>query len=152
MRDVRTNNTSVSTDDEDDEVDSEGFSSSELRKAEAASRAALAMPFYGATTSRAIEPLSDEECDSLGTFAATPSSLSEVADPQARPSTDIDTDVVQSWLPPPPHFPSAGPVISSTDIQTEVVQSWTLPPPPTPHAAPEKIKGASRTKKNLKNL
>ncbi|KAG8897932.1 hypothetical protein FRC01_011100, partial [Tulasnella sp. 417] len=135
---MRSEDTSLSTDDEDDEVDAQGFSRSEQRKAEAASRAALAMPFYGATTSRAIQPLLDEEWDSLGKFAATPSTLSEVAQPQVPSSTGSKTDVVQTWLPPPPPVNSAGPVPSSTDIQTEVAQSWTLPPPPHGDATPEK--------------
>ncbi|KAG8897339.1 hypothetical protein FRC01_011374, partial [Tulasnella sp. 417] len=138
--------TPVSTDDEEDEVDSEGFSRSEQRKAEAASRAALAIPFYGATTSLTMQPLSDDEWSSLEQYAATPASLTELAQPQVPLSTGMETDVVQTLVPPPPPPPAV-----STDIVTGVEPTWALPPPPPPHAAP-KAKGASRTQKFIKKV
>ncbi|KAG8921580.1 hypothetical protein FRC01_000180, partial [Tulasnella sp. 417] len=138
--------TPVSTDDEEDEVDSEGFSRSEQRKAEAASRAALAMPFYGATTSRPMQPLSDDEWSSLKQFTATPASLTELAQPQAPLSTSSETEVVQTLTSPPPPPPAA-----STGIVTEVIPTWALPPLHPLDAAPQ-IKGASRTKKFIKKV
>ncbi|KAG8920889.1 hypothetical protein FRC01_000544, partial [Tulasnella sp. 417] len=138
--------TPVSTDDEEDEVDSQGFSRSEQRKAEAASRAALAMPFYGATTSRTMQPLSDDEWTSLKQFTATPASLMELAQPQVPLSTRSETEVVQT-LPSPP----SPPPVASTGIVTEVIPSWALPPLPPLDAAPQ-LKGASRTKRFIKKV
>ncbi|KAG8929283.1 hypothetical protein FRC01_004587 [Tulasnella sp. 417] len=46
--------------------------------------------------------------------------------------------------------PVAGPVSFPTNIKTSVIQDWALLPPPSLDAAPEKIKGASRTKKIIK--
>ncbi|KAG8919767.1 hypothetical protein FRC01_001117 [Tulasnella sp. 417] len=138
--------TPVDMDDEEDEVDSQGFSRSEQRKAEAASRAALAMPFYGATTSRAMQPLSDDEWSSLKQFTATPTSLTELALPQAPLSTSIKTEVVQTSLSPPPPHPAV-----STDIVTGVVPPWALPSPAPLDAAPQ-AKGASRTQKFIKKV
>ncbi|KAG8914187.1 hypothetical protein FRC01_004182, partial [Tulasnella sp. 417] len=138
--------TPASTDDEEDEVDSEGFSRSELRKAEAASRAALAMPFYGATTSRTMQPLSGDEWSSLEQFTATPMSLTELVQPQVPSSTSSEKEVVQTLLPPPLPPPAA-----STGIVTEVIPTWALPPLPPLDAAPQ-IKGASRTKNFIKKV
>ncbi|KAG8927520.1 hypothetical protein FRC01_007303 [Tulasnella sp. 417] len=85
---IPTTATLVSTDYEDDnenddenDVDADGFSRSQQRQAEAASRRALMLPFYGATTSRAAQQLSDEEWTTLEQFAATSLSLKEMVQP-----------------------------------------------------------------------
>ncbi|KAG8923494.1 hypothetical protein FRC01_012691, partial [Tulasnella sp. 417] len=46
----------------------------------------------------------------------------------------------------------AGEVQSSTNLEPDEVQSWALPPPSSPDAGPEKIKGASRTKKFIRKM
>ncbi|KAG8915639.1 hypothetical protein FRC00_002086 [Tulasnella sp. 408] len=63
---------------EEDDLDKDGFSKSQQEQAREASREALVMPFYGATTSCALQPLSEEEWALLGEFEATSSSLLEV--------------------------------------------------------------------------
>ncbi|KAG9045464.1 hypothetical protein FS837_006280, partial [Tulasnella sp. UAMH 9824] len=115
---------SVPTPDENDDLDGDGFSKSQQQRANENSRKAMAMPFYGASSSHA-QLLSDEEWDSLEQFEATPSSLPEIS------------------LPPSP-LPIA--------VETEVVQRWVPPPPPTCDAVPTKINNASRTKKVFKKI
>ncbi|KIO23700.1 hypothetical protein M407DRAFT_214129 [Tulasnella calospora MUT 4182] len=119
--------TLVSTGGEEDDFDEEGFLKSQRQQATTASTIAMTMPFYGASTSCAVQPLSDEEWARLEQFEAIPWSLVETVRPQSVLSMDVDTEVVQSWVPPPP-------------------------PEPAPAAAPAKIKEASRTKKIIKKI
>ncbi|KAG8900421.1 hypothetical protein FRC00_013011, partial [Tulasnella sp. 408] len=65
--------TTVPTMDEEDDLDKDGFSKSQQQQAREASRDALVMPFYGATTSCAVQPLSEEEWGLLEEFEATSS-------------------------------------------------------------------------------
>ncbi|KAG8932390.1 hypothetical protein FRC00_014616 [Tulasnella sp. 408] len=65
--------TTVSSMDEGDDLDKDGFSKSQQQQAREASRGALVMPFYGATTSCALQPLSQEEWAFLEEFEATSS-------------------------------------------------------------------------------
>ncbi|KAG9033821.1 hypothetical protein FS837_002328 [Tulasnella sp. UAMH 9824] len=111
--------------DAEDELDGDGFSKSQQQKAKEASNKAMATPSYGASTSRAFQPLSEEEWVSLEQFNATSSSLPDVSPPPTPLSTGIETKVAQSWVPPPP---------------------------PTFDTAPAKTKRSSRTKKVLKKI
>ncbi|KAG9044083.1 hypothetical protein FS837_008820 [Tulasnella sp. UAMH 9824] len=113
-----------STDDKED-LDEEGLSKSQQQKVTEAPKKAMATPSYGASTSRAFQPLSEEEWASLEQFNATSSSLPDISPPPTPSSTGIETEVAQSWLPPPP---------------------------PTLDTAPTKIKMSSRTKKVLKKI
>ncbi|KAG8915890.1 hypothetical protein FRC00_009032 [Tulasnella sp. 408] len=65
--------TTVPTMGEEDDLDKDGFSKSQQQQAREASRGAIAMPFYGATTSHALQPLSEEEWALLEEFEATSS-------------------------------------------------------------------------------
>ncbi|KAG9028418.1 hypothetical protein FS837_003888 [Tulasnella sp. UAMH 9824] len=87
---VSMTSTLVETDDEEGGVDGQGFSKKDYRKAVAESRqAAIARPFYGASTSNlGDQPLSREEWDRLGQFTAVPSSPLSPPDLDPSPLTE----------------------------------------------------------------
>ncbi|KAG8909654.1 hypothetical protein FRC01_006817 [Tulasnella sp. 417] len=91
----------------------------------------------------------------LETGAPNSSSSSDFEPPNDTPALEAETVVRK--LPDDGgeeivRDPVAGPVPLSANIEPHDMQNWGLPPPSSPDAAPEKIKGASRTKKFIKKM
>ncbi|KIO26914.1 hypothetical protein M407DRAFT_243541, partial [Tulasnella calospora MUT 4182] len=117
--------TLVGMDGEEDDLDEEGFSRRDQRKAMADT---VARPFYGTRTSTVVNgALSWEEWDMLEQFEAVPPSPKKMVQPQSPTSMRVETEIAV------PCWPSS-------------------PLPPLPEAAPVKAKRLPRLRKIIKKI
>lgn len=99
--------TLVGMDGEEDDLDEEGFSRRDQRKAMAESEqtapSTVARPFYGTSTGTIVNgALSWEEWDMLEQFEAVPPSPKKMVQPQSPTSMRVETEIaVPCWLSSP---------------------------------------------------